>query len=208
VQDLTAKRIAVTTGFASNPAVWLRGILAHQFEVDIEGITWIEGEADSLRGVNYRRNPHYRTEKMADLPARLAAGDVDALIGAGGAAAGSDEVALLMPDATKELSEYFASTNCMPINTLIVMKQESHEKFPGLAEAVIAAATKAHAIYDAEEPDDGVHQGLNVGSLRRSGIFPRSHGMPTLADSFKTLSLYLFEQGHTAKHWALEELFI
>jgi 4,5-dihydroxyphthalate decarboxylase len=208
VQDLAAKRIAVTTGFASNPAVWLRGILTHQFDVDLEGITWVEGEADSLRGINYLRNPRYRTEKLPDLPSRLAAGDVDALIGAGGAAAGSDEVGLLMPDATKELDEYFASTNCIPINTLIVMKQESHENYPGLAEAVIAAADKTHAIYDAEEPDEGIHQGLNVGALRKSGIFPRSHGMATLADSFKTLSLYLFEQGHTAKHWTLEELFI
>jgi 4,5-dihydroxyphthalate decarboxylase len=208
VQDLTAKKIAVTTGFASNPAVWLRGILTHQFGVDVEGITWVEGDADSLRGIDYLRNPRYRTEKMPDLPARLAAGDVDALIGAGGAAAGSDEVGLLMPDATKELDEYFASSNCIPINTLIVMKEESHAKYPGLAEAVSAAADKAHAFYDAEEPDDGIHQGLSVGSLRKSGIFPRSHGMATLGDSFKTLALYLFEQGHTKKHWTLEELFV
>jgi 4,5-dihydroxyphthalate decarboxylase len=208
VQDLTAKRIAVTTGFASNPAVWLRGVLAHQFDVDVEGITWVEGDADSLRGIDYLRNPRYRTEKLPDLPTRLTMGDVDALIGAGGAAAESDEVALLMEDPTKELDAYFAATNCLPINTLIVMKEDSHAKYPGLAEAVIAAADKAHSIYDAEEPDDAIHQGLNVGALRRSGIFPRPHGMETLADSFKTLALYLFEQGHTKKHWTLEELFV
>ncbi len=208
VQDLAAKRIAVTTGFASNPAVWLRGVLAHQFDVDIEGITWVEGDADSLRGVDYLRNPRYRTEKQSDLPARLAAGDVDALIGAGGAATDSDEVGLLMPDATRELNEYFASTNCLPINTLVVMKEDSHAKYPGLADAVIAAADEAHAIYDAEEPDTGIHQGLHVGSLRKSGIFPRPHGMGTHADSFKALALYLYEQGHTRKHWTLEELFV
>ena len=208
VQDLTAKRIAVTTGFASNPAVWLRGILTHQFDVDVEGITWVEGDADSLRGIDYLRNPRYRTEKLPDLPTRLTMGDVDALIGAGGAAAGSDEVDLLMTDPTKELGEYFAATNCLPINTLIVMKEESNAKYHGLAAAVIAAADKAHAIYDAEEPDDAIHQGLSVGALRKSGIFPRPHGMATLADSFKTLSLYLFEQGHTKKHWTLEELFV
>jgi hypothetical protein len=88
------------------------------------------------------------------------------------------------------------------------MKEESHINYPGLAEAVTAAADKAHAIYDAEEPDEGIHQGLSVGALRKSGIFPRTHGMETLADSFKTLSLYLFEQGHTAKHWTLAELFV
>jgi ABC-type nitrate/sulfonate/bicarbonate transport system substrate-binding protein len=208
VQDLTAKRIAVTTGFASNPAVWLRGVLTHQFDLDVEGITWIEGDADSLRGIDYPRNPRYRTEKLPDLASRLAAGDVDALIGAGGAAAGSDEVGLLMPDASKELNEYFSSTNCLPINTLMVMQEESRVKYPGLAEAVIAAADKAHAIYDAEEPDDGIHQGLSVGLLRKAGIFPRPHGLATHGDSFKALALYLYEQGHTKKHWTLEELFV
>jgi len=208
VKDLAAKRIAVTTGFASNPAVWLRGVLTHQFDMDVEGITWIEGDADSLRGIDYPRNPRYRTEKLPDLPARLTAGDVDALIGAGGAANSSGEVDLLMPDASNELNQYFNSTNCLPVNTLVVMKESAHAEHPGLAEAVIAAADKAHAIYDEEEPDDGVHQGLSVGALRNAGIFPRAHGLATHGDSFKALASYLYEQGHTKRHWTLEELFI
>ena len=50
-EDLAGRRIGVAPGFASNPATWLRGVLAHQFDVSAESITWVEGEADSLRGV-------------------------------------------------------------------------------------------------------------------------------------------------------------
>ena len=62
-----------------------------------------------------------------------------------------------------------------------------------LTASVIAAADKARAIYDAEEPDDGVHQGLSVGGLRESGIFPRPHGLATHGDSFRMLVQYLYE---------------
>jgi 4,5-dihydroxyphthalate decarboxylase len=207
-EDLAGKRVGVSTGYASNPGAWLRGILTHQFDVSVESITWVEGEADSLRGVDYPRTSRYKTEKLEDLPARLQAGDIDALIGAGGAAQTADTVDLLMTDPSAAMNDYFTSTNVLPINTLVVMKEEARAKNPGLAEAVIAAAEKARAIYDAEEPDDGVHQGLSVGGLRKSGIFPRPHGLATHGDSFRMLVQYLYEQGLIKKLWTLEELFV
>jgi 4,5-dihydroxyphthalate decarboxylase len=208
VEDLAGKRVGVSTGYASNPGAWLRGILTHQFDVSVESITWVEGEADSLRGVDYLRTSRYKTEKLEDLPARLVAGEIDALIGPGGAAQGDASVGLLMTDPSKAMNDYFTSTNVLPINTLIVMKEESRAKYPGLADAVIVAADKAHAFYDTEETDDGIHQGLSVGGLRKSGIFPRPHGLATHGDSFRMLVQYLYEQGHIKKLWTIEELFV
>jgi 4,5-dihydroxyphthalate decarboxylase len=208
VNDLAGKRVGVSTGYASNPGAWLRGILTHQFDVSVESITWVEGEADSLRGIDYARTSRYKTEKLEDLPARLMAGEIDALIGPGGAAQGDDSVGLLMTDPSKDMNDFFTSTNVLPINTLIVMKEESRATYPGLADAVIAAADKAHAFYDAEETDDGVHQGLSVGGLRKSGIFPRPHGLATHGESFRMLVQYLYEQGLIKKLWTLEELFV
>ena len=49
IGDLTGKRVGVPLGFASNPAVWLRGILAHHHGVAADTITWVEGQNDSLR---------------------------------------------------------------------------------------------------------------------------------------------------------------
>ena len=47
VRDLVGKRIAASDwGF--NPAVWMRGILAHQYEIPIEKITWVVNEDEPL----------------------------------------------------------------------------------------------------------------------------------------------------------------
>ena len=207
-QDLAGKRIGVSTGYASNPGAWLRGILSHQFDVSAESITWVEGEADSLAGVPYPRSARYKTEKLTDLPARLIAGEIDALIGPGGAAAGDDKVGLFMTDPMPLTTEYFASTNVLPINTMLVMKEASHAANPGLADAVIAASREANAIYHAEEKDDGVHQGLPVGGLRRAGMFPRPHGLETHGATVRMLVQYLYEQGLIKRLWTLEELFV
>jgi len=206
--DLAGKRIGIGTGFASNPGVWLRGILAHQFDVSAESITWIEGSADSLRNVPYPRSARYKSEKIDDLGAALEEGQIDAMIVAGGAAQDSSKVALLTPDVSALAKEYHDATGAFPINTMLIMKQTSVTAYPGLAAAVIAASNEAHAIYDAEEPDEGVHQGLHVGSMRKLGLFPRPHGLETHGTSVRMIVQYLYEQGFIRKLWTLDELFV
>ena len=69
--DLAGKRVGVPLGFASNPAVWLRGILEHHFGVVADSITWVEGERDSLAGVPYPRPTRFKREQRTDLDALL-----------------------------------------------------------------------------------------------------------------------------------------
>lgn len=206
--DLAGKKIGVPLGFASNPAVWLRGILVHWFDISAEDITWVEGEADSLRGIPYPRSKRYKWEKMADLTAALNDGAIDALAVAGGNAQTSPDVGLLIEDAMPTLEAFFKATNVLPINTVLVAKESTIAAKPGLADAVVAACNEANAIYNAEEPDDAIHQGLRVGDLRRMGIFPRKHGLDVHGDSVRALVTYLYEQGFIKKLWKLEDLFV
>jgi 4,5-dihydroxyphthalate decarboxylase len=206
--DLSGKRIGVGTGYASNPAAWLRGILAHQFDVSAESITWVEGEADSLRGVPYPRSSRYKSERAEKLNDLLAAGEIDAYVGAGGSSEASDAVGLLVDDPFALLMAYFEETGSFPINTMIVMKESSVKAYPGLADAVAAASDEAHAIYDAEEPDSGIHQGIPIGEARKRGLFPRPHGLDTHGATVRMLVQYLYEQGLIKKLWTLDELFV
>lgn len=206
--DLAGKRVGVPLGFASNPAVWLRGILAEHFRVPAEGITWIEGEADSLRGVDYPRPAKFRTEKREKLSDLVASGEIDALVVAGGNAGTSESVRLLSEDPLSLFRSYIDATGTFPINTLLVMKEEAVRTNPGLAGAVVAASDAARAIYDAEESDDGIHQGLRVGDLREMGLFPRAHGLATHGSSIESLVRYLGEQELITKAWKLSDLFV
>ncbi len=204
---LAGKRVGAPLGFASNPAVWLRGILARQYGVAPDSITWVEGENDSLRDIPYPKPARFRRERMADLDARLAAGELDALVVAGGNAAPPEGARLLVNDPYPLLQRYHAETGVFPINTLLVMREESASESPGLADAVRAAMDEATAIYMAEEPDDAVHQGLRVGDLRRLGLFPRAQGLDVHGASVQAVVDYLYETEIIRKRWTLEELF-
>ena len=206
--DLAGKRVGVPLGFASNPAVWLRGILEHHFGVVADSITWVEGERDSLAGVPYPRPARFKREQRTDLDALLAAGEIDALVVAGGNAGLSESVTQLVEDPYPALDAYVAASGAFPINTMLVMKEASAAENPGPAAAVVAASTQARALYDAEEPDDAVHQGLRVGALRKAGHFPRSHGLGTHGKTVETLVGYLHEQGLIRKSWGLGDLFV
>jgi 4,5-dihydroxyphthalate decarboxylase len=207
-EDLAGRKIGVPLGFASNPAVWLRGILVHWYDVSAEDITWVEGSADSLRGIPYPRSKRFKSEKMADLDEALNDGQIDALIVAGGNSKTSPDVGLLLEDAMPTFEAFFKATNVFPINTLLVAKESTIKAKPAIADAVIAAANEAHGIYDAEEPDDGIHQGLRVGDMRKMGLFPRKHGLDAHGDSVRALVVYLYEQGLIKRLWKLEELFV
>ncbi|MCH8199746.1 MAG: ABC transporter substrate-binding protein [Chloroflexi bacterium] len=206
--DLAGKRVGVPLGFASNPAVWLRGILEHHYGVAADSIAWVEGERDSLAGVPYPRPARFKREQRTDLDALVAAGEIDALVVAGGGAELPDGVTRLIEDPYPSLDAYVAASGAFPINTMLVMKEASAAADPGLAAAVIAASAQARAIYDAEEPDDAVHQGLVVGALRKAGHFPRPHGLDVHGGSVETLVGYLHEQGLIRKAWELSDLFV
>ena len=206
--DLAGKRVGVPLGFASNPAVWLRGILEHHYGVAADSITWVEGERDSLAGVPYPRPARFKREQRSDLDALLGAGEIDALVVAGGGSELSGDVARLIDDPYPALDAYVAASGAFPINTMLVMKEASAAANPGLAPAVVAASEQARALYDAEEPDDAVHQGLAVGRLRKAGHFPRPHGLGTHGKTVETFVGYLHEQGLIRKSWKLDELFV
>ncbi len=206
-EDLAGKRVGVPLGFASNPAVWLRAVLAGRYGVAADAITWVEGDNDSLRGVPYPRPDRLKREQMTGLDDRLAAGEIDALVVAGGNAALAGSVQLLVDDPYPLLASYHADTGVFPINTLLVTKEESLAESPALAAAVCRAMDEATAIYMEEEPDDSVHQGLRVGDLRRIGLFPRAQGLDVHGPSVQALVDSLYETELIGRRWTLDELF-
>ena len=84
VDDLIGKRVGVN-GFGYNPAVWLLGILYHQYDLPIEHITWVEDYDWATAPLSpcrlpYPRSRRFTIEQMTNLPGRLEAGEIDAII--------------------------------------------------------------------------------------------------------------------------------
>lgn len=204
---VAGKRIGVPLGFASNPAVWLRGILNHQFDISSESITWVEGERDSLADLSYVRSNRYKIDKRQGLMDLLEKGEIDGMVVGGADATETAGVTKVVQEPYPLLDDYVRSTAVFPINTLLVLKESSVKAHPGLVPAVMDAFHRASDMYHRAEPDDGLHLGLRVGQLRRMGLFPYKHGIETNRKAVRMMVQYLYEQGLIRSHFEPEELF-
>src|SRR5215212_6509646 len=78
VNDLAGKRVGVS-GFAFNPATWLRSIFLHQYDLPVEQVTWVEGEPNSLSNIPYGRSRRFKIEQGGNLMQQLERGELEAV---------------------------------------------------------------------------------------------------------------------------------
>lgn len=205
-QDLAGKRVGVS-GFAFNPAVWLRGIFFHHYDLPIEKVTWIEGEPNSQSGVPFFRSRRFTIEKAGNLMPLVEEGRIDALIMADGGIEPTPKLDRLFPDYFAEIQKYVAATSVFPINSVLVVKEATVKSHPSLAGALMDAYREAWRLYHQEASGDSFHMGLRVSELRAKGLFPRPDGLGPNRKALQTMLHYCYEQGLTRALVEPEELF-
>lgn len=155
-KDLEGKRVGVQE-YRQTAGVWVRGILQHEFDVDLDTIKWIEG------GVNEPRAPDddmdLRPTRKLDLDIipgdqtlndLLEAGEIDAYYGARRPQAfdNGNNVARLFPNYRDLEKDYYRKTGFHPIMHTIVVREELFQEHPWMAESLFKAceASKAWAV--------------------------------------------------------------
>jgi 4,5-dihydroxyphthalate decarboxylase len=137
-KDLQGKRIGVQL-YTMTAAVWIRGLLQHDHDVDLSTIEWVEGAMEDprphgnptvlppLRPVSIVANTSGRS-----LSQLLEAGDIQAVIGADlpSSMRRSSHVKRLFPDFRTEEKAYYRRTGIFPIMHLVVLRREFHERHP------------------------------------------------------------------------------
>ncbi|TAN31028.1 MAG: ABC transporter substrate-binding protein, partial [Actinomycetota bacterium] len=129
-------------------AVWIRGILQHEYGVDLRSIEWREGGVDvplSSQEQNLRKAAGgYRPEMIPEgqcLSDQLALGSLDAVIGARKPASVGTVPGLrrLFPNYREVEAEYFKRTGIFPIMHTLVIRTELYERHPWVAESLFKA---------------------------------------------------------------------
>lgn len=212
VDDLIGRRVGLN-GFGYNPAAWLLGIFFHHYDLPVERITWVEDynwatAPNSPCALPFPRSRRFTIEQAKDLPQRLEAGDIQALILPGGGMEPTGHVDRLFPDYLAETRTYAHSTGVFPINTVITIREQTLRASPGLAQSLAAAHREAWHLYELEAADDSQHQGLPVSELRALGLFPRPEGFQANRIAVRTLVHYCYEQGLIRTLFESEELFV
>jgi 4,5-dihydroxyphthalate decarboxylase len=152
-KDLEGKRIGVQE-YRQTAGVWVRGILQHEFGVDLDTVKWFEG------GVNESRAPDEhmdvrpaQTLSLEIIPAdrtlndMLEAGEIDAYFGARRPEAfdNGQNVARLFPNYRELEKDYYRKTGFHPIMHTVVIREELFQEHPWMAESLYKACEDAKA---------------------------------------------------------------
>ena len=213
-EDLRGRRIGVHAHF--NPiALWIRGLLQHEFDVPPSEIHWVADGSEDVPGwspPSWLRIERARPgQKMQDL---LKAGAIDAQILSDSAEASTINkvVRRLWPNYREVEVDYYRRTGIFPIRHLVVVKDEVLHRNPDIASDLV------QAFEDAKQQAYGYWSDHRRSSLawfgaqqeeERSllGPDPWPYSVDKNRIALETLLDYAFEQGLTERRLDIEEMF-
>ena len=161
--DLEGRRVGVNRGYTVTTGVWARGVLADEYGVDLDRVTWVLSGDEHVRGYRAPAN----TEAIGpgeDLAGLLGSRAVAATVGAD---VTHPDVAPLIPDPRSAGLRALRRDGFHPINHLVVVRDELLAAHPGLAESVFEAFARAKQLYlqrlrggaiTDPTPDDRMHR--------------------------------------------------
>jgi 4,5-dihydroxyphthalate decarboxylase len=221
-KDLEGRRIGVR-GFRQTAGLWIRGILRDQYDVSLKDVQWVEG------GVNWARDREATLDirpegapNIAFAPAgkslndMLAAGEIDALIGAQipEALFTAPNVHRLFPDYRAVEREYFRATGIYPTMHTIVMREELYRQHPWIAESLFKGFEDAKAWARTQMRYVGAlrymlpwlqHQIDEIDALFAGDPFP--YGLEAARVPLEAMVRYLLADGFLSRPVPIDDLF-
>jgi 4,5-dihydroxyphthalate decarboxylase len=151
-KDLEGGRVGVNRGYTVTTGVWARGILASEYGVNLDKITWVLSGDEHVASYVPPGNVE-PAESGKDLGDMLIRGELDAVIGVD---VDHPDIAPLVPEPEEAALAALRQRSFYPINHLIVVKDELLQAYPQIASAVFDAFTEAKQRYVARLRDGEV----------------------------------------------------
>src|SRR5437660_1455506 len=153
-KDLEGKRVGVPL-YTMTAAIFIRGLLQHEYGVDFEKIHWVQGAVNHagshgdphvlplLKPVPIEQAPRGRS--LSDL---IEEGFVDATLGTSlpESIRTNPNVGRLFPDYVELEKDYYRRTRIYPIMHLIAIRREIYERYPFIATSLYNAFERSKRI--------------------------------------------------------------
>lgn len=220
--DLVGKRVG-TPEYQMTAGVWERGILADEYGVPIDGVSYFTGaleESSRKEKRPFDPPPNIGITEIApgkNLSAMLAGGEIDALYTAPEPSCfgTAPDVRRLFPNFMEVEREYARRTGIFPIMHTVVIRRELHDREPWLARSLMKAFTESLRL--AEE--DLMHRSAlksmlpwladHVAETKKAlGEAYWPYGIEPNRGTLETLIRYSFEQGLAQRRYAVGDLFV
>jgi 4,5-dihydroxyphthalate decarboxylase len=139
-QDLVGRRVGVRA-YSQTTGLWLRGILAEEHGVAPERIRWVTFEDAHV--AEYRDPPWAeRAQPGQDMLAMLHAGELDAAI-FGNEKPADTTLRTVFPDPVAAAQRFLQRHGGMPINHMVVVRQDLIAQHPALVPELLRLFTAA-----------------------------------------------------------------
>jgi len=216
-KDLMGKRVGLGE-FQQTATVWIRGILQHEYGVDLDAINWVLW------------TPHARMEtplpkryKVSRIPAgakpdqMLFDGELDAIMVPSlfpSLFHPPPHIRRLFQDYPAVEREYFKQTGIFPIMHSIALRQDVWDKHPWIARSLFKGFQRAKEDAYARLTDLSPYK-LSLAWFREPveeqqqllGNDPWPYGLEKNRHVVETLAGYLYEQGLADRLMKMEDLF-
>jgi 4,5-dihydroxyphthalate decarboxylase len=222
-KDLEGRRVGVPL-YTMSAAIWIRGLLQHDYGVDLQSIRWVQGALKKAGAhgsptvAPLLKEPAMEVNRSGKSLSRLLAdGDIDAVISSRPVEGiGSNpDIARMFPNYREVEKDYYRRTRIFPIMHLIVIRRDIHEAHPFVAQS----------LYDAlcESKDRALALMKERGALRYMlpwlpadmdeiddvfGGDPWPYGVEANRPTLEALVQYMVEQHFIPKRIAIEDLFV
>jgi len=214
VRDLGGARVGLRT-LQTTAGLWVRGILQHEYGVDLGSITWVAQDEEEVPLPPTFRLRLERASRGDDVDAMLVRGALGAVIYPEilpSFAAGHPNVRHLFEDYKAEEIRYYRKTGVFPIMHTVVIRRELVDRHPWLPQSVLKGfeASKRHAYRRMLDPRRiSLAWVLPLMEEQRvvMGDDPWPYTLEANRTALETLIGYAFEEGCIAARPAVDELF-
>ena len=207
-KDLEGKRVGVNRGYTVTTGLWARAILQHQYDVDLNKITWVLSGDEHV--AEYRAPANVvPIEKGKTMAEQLASCELVAAIGVD---VDHPDVKPLIPNAAEAGFMARLETGHYPINHTVVVKDELLAAHPELGPAIFEAFAESKRLYierlkagKIEKPTaaDELHRRI----MKLTGKDPLPYGVTPNRQTLEEVIEYAMEQGVITHGAKVEELF-
>lgn len=195
-KDLEGRSVGVRA-YGVTAAVWTRGILAEEYGLDLDKVTWLTEEDENIQSVALPPNVR-RIEAGQSLAAMMKSGQLEAAF-AGLAGAGDDlgeQLVELVDDAEAREQAWFRKTGIYPLHGVIVVRNDVLVDNPALPAALFNAFVQAKQNY-LGRIQSGAAAGAEDRRYQRLAELvgdPLPYGLQENARSFEALVRYAHMQ--------------
>ena len=174
--DLAGRRVGIRS-FTTTTGAWLRGILANDYGVDLDSIEWTTFEDAHVAEFEDKTK---RAPAGKQIIQMLLDGELDAVLGE---RSDHPDLKPLFPDRAQEELSWFARYAVVPINHIVVVKQELSDNDPDAVREVhrmLSESAKGAPCI----PADYVCRSLKmiVDYSAQQGLIPRAFTVDELFD--------------------------